>query len=287
VKLSLDVILIDREIQPRAAIDPGLCADYAEALAAGAVFPPVDVFHDGTGYWLADGFHRVLAARLVKRPAVEAAVHRGTRREAILFAAGANAAHGLRRTNEDKRKAALTLLRDEEWGQWSDSKIAQKCCVSQPFVSQMRASLITVISEEPPAARTYTTKHGTVATMRTANIGRGRARTAASLGLAPKPKPPVTGGTIFRDGKEVEVATNEEVEQYQHRLFQVIDAVEALDTAPPPPEYLSMLPDAMDYYFDEHLDGARRWLAEFDHAWRRKRPAGPARLTASYATAAE
>jgi hypothetical protein len=32
----------------------------------------------------------------------------------------------------------------------------------QPFVSQLRASLITVISEEPHAARTYTTRHGTV-----------------------------------------------------------------------------------------------------------------------------
>jgi hypothetical protein len=42
--------------------------------------------------------------------------------------------------------------------------------VTQPFVSKLRFSLITVISE-PPAARTYTTKHGTTSTMTVSNIG--------------------------------------------------------------------------------------------------------------------
>jgi hypothetical protein len=33
-----------------------------EDMAAGAVFPPIVVFFDGAEYWLADGFHRVIAA---------------------------------------------------------------------------------------------------------------------------------------------------------------------------------------------------------------------------------
>ena len=74
-------------------------------------------------------------------------------------------------SNADKRKAVLTLLEDEEWSKWSDNEIAQKCEVSQPFVSKLRSSLITVISDKGQADRTYTTKHGTTATMKTGNIG--------------------------------------------------------------------------------------------------------------------
>ena len=31
---------------------------YAEAMAAGATFPPLVVFQEGDSFWLAEGFHR-------------------------------------------------------------------------------------------------------------------------------------------------------------------------------------------------------------------------------------
>jgi hypothetical protein len=68
-------------------------------------------------------------------------IYEGTQRDAILHAVGANANHGLRRTNADKIKAVLTLLKDSEWRQWSDTEIAKKCRVSQPFVSNKRKEL--------------------------------------------------------------------------------------------------------------------------------------------------
>lgn len=80
----------------------------------------------------------------------------------------ANSQHGLRRTNEDKRRAVMTLLQDAEWGGWSDREIARRAGVSNNFVSILRSSL----SSNDSGPRTYTTKHGTVATMSTANIGR-------------------------------------------------------------------------------------------------------------------
>lgn len=95
-------------------------------------------------------------------------VRQGTRRDAILYSVGANETHGLRRTNEDKRRAVMTLLSDEEWSRWSNNEIAQKCGVSHTFVNGMRSSLETVSSEQ----RTYNTKHGTEAVMNTANIGK-------------------------------------------------------------------------------------------------------------------
>ena len=62
-------------------------------------------------------------------------------------------------------------IADDEWVAWSDNQIAEKCSVSQPFVSSIRRSLKTNVSEKP-ASRSYTTKHGTTATMKTGNIGK-------------------------------------------------------------------------------------------------------------------
>ena len=47
---------------------------------------------------------------------IAALVKAGTRRDAVLAAAGANAAHGLRRSAADKARAVDALLTDDEWG---------------------------------------------------------------------------------------------------------------------------------------------------------------------------
>lgn len=170
--MSVDIhkIRTDGGTQSRAALNEATVAEYAEAMAdERVVFPPITVYFDGKEYWLADGFHRVAAWALVGREDIPADVRQGDRRQAILHSVAANSAHGLRRTNEDKRRAVLTLLDDAEWAQWSDREIARRCAVSAPFVATMRAGLtVNSYSDEP---RAYTTKHGTTATMQTANIG--------------------------------------------------------------------------------------------------------------------
>jgi hypothetical protein len=115
-------------------------------------------------------FHRIIAAEELGLVEITADVREGTRRDAILYAVGANAAHGLKRTNRDKRNAVMLLLRDPEWSAWADREIARICAVTHPFVGKLRSSLVTVTSE-PSAARTYTTKHGTTSTMMVSNIG--------------------------------------------------------------------------------------------------------------------
>ena len=40
-----------------------------------------------------------------------------------------NADHGKRRSNADKRRAVEMMLKDSEWGKWSDREIAAKCAV--------------------------------------------------------------------------------------------------------------------------------------------------------------
>jgi hypothetical protein len=50
----------------------------------------------------------------------------------------------------------------------SDNDIAKRCGVTHPYVGKIRASLVTVTSDQ----RAYTTKHGTTATMNTGAIGK-------------------------------------------------------------------------------------------------------------------
>jgi hypothetical protein len=165
---TLDEIRLDGGTQVRAQIDLFTVEDYADAMLAGANFPAIIAYYDGTDYWLADGFHRIEAA---KRANVDIAVdvRAGTVRDAKLHAVGANASHGLRRTNEDKRRAVLMLLNDDEWRRWSDSEIARKCFVSHMTVQRHRNSLEQSASE--PTERVYVDRYGNERVMNTANIG--------------------------------------------------------------------------------------------------------------------
>lgn len=165
--IALELIRIDGGTQPRAEVNQEVIREYAQDMLLGVTFPPVILFYDGSNYWLADGFHRYHAAMQSCHETIAADVRQGTRRDAVLFSVGANASHGLRRTNKDKQRAVETLLRDEQWAKWSDREIARRCGVSHNFVNTLRPSLSSNDSEE----RTYITKHGTEATMNTANIG--------------------------------------------------------------------------------------------------------------------
>lgn len=132
----------DGGAQMRVEMKPDVVLDYAEDMAAGATFPPVTVYFDGTEYWLADGFHRVAAARKIERETIEAEVNEGTARDAIIHGIGANASHGLRRTQADKRRAIEHLVRDEEWSKWSDRKIAKVAKVDHKTVAKVRRELL-------------------------------------------------------------------------------------------------------------------------------------------------
>lgn len=140
-KLKLSLIRTDGGTQSRAGLNDPVAADYAELMRAGTAFPPLVVFHDGADYWLADGFHRHAALAITGADVADADVRQGTRRDAILFSVGANALHGLRRTNEDKRRAVTTLLEDAEWSAWSDREISRRAGVSNQFVSNLRSSV--------------------------------------------------------------------------------------------------------------------------------------------------
>jgi hypothetical protein len=91
-------------------------------------------------YWLADGWHRVLAAEEAGLTTFDVDVHAGGVQDAILYAAGANAKHGLKRTNRDKHRAVRmvldhpTVIREE----WGNARVAHAAGVSEFLVKTVR-----------------------------------------------------------------------------------------------------------------------------------------------------
>jgi hypothetical protein len=199
--IPISSIRCDGGTQPREAIDDAVVAEYAERLIEGDLFPPVTVFYDGTDYWLGDGFHRVAGHDAAELTDVACEVRQGTRRDAVLFSVGANGQHGLPRTNSDKRRAVATLLTDPEWGGWTDSEIARRCRVSHPYVAKVRAE---VSPETVTGERSYTTKHGTPATMDVSGI---TAAAAERKQVNPTPNVPTPADVqAYRDRKADEPA---------------------------------------------------------------------------------
>ncbi len=174
--IAIDKLIAD--IQPRVETKQEVIDEYAELLLSGVQMPPITVFYDKeTGqFYLADGYHRVAAARQAGLAQIYEEIIPGTRRDAILCGLKANAKHGLRRSNADKRRAVLTMLNDAEWAGWSDNAIAKACAVDHKTVAACRPSLGNSQVSEPATDKTFTTKHGTTATMNTANIGATRIR---------------------------------------------------------------------------------------------------------------
>jgi hypothetical protein len=132
--LKLSQILVTPQTQIRSRIDPDTVTEYAESMRIGTKFPPVVVF--GPDNILADGFHRHQAATEAGDEEIEADCRDGGYSDALRYALGANLAHGLRRTNADKRRSVELAL--GQWPKVSDREIARICAVCDTFVGDVR-----------------------------------------------------------------------------------------------------------------------------------------------------
>src|SRR3954454_10313006 len=170
--LAIDLIRTDGGTQIRACETfHAKVAEYATAMGEGAEFPPLTVFWDGTDYWLADGFHRMRAHERAWREGISCEVIEGSRRDAVLYAVGANAEQGIRRSERDKRNAVETLLKDEEWIANVFRWIARQAAVSDWLVRKVYEDLSACCTQiVKPEARTVERGASTY-TMNTANIG--------------------------------------------------------------------------------------------------------------------
>ena len=168
--LPIADIMINGGTQSRVKLNWDVIAEYAEAITLDAIFPPILVFYDGKNYWLADGFHRLHATKKAGRQEIAVEIHQGNRRDALLYSVGANANHGLRRTNADKRRAVNIMLQDEEWNHWSNREIAKRCGVSEFMVRQMRES---ICDKNADTKKRTVQRQGKTYTLDTTHIGEG------------------------------------------------------------------------------------------------------------------
>jgi len=169
-RLRLTEVVRDSRIQPRERITATVVDEYAEEMAKAPVYleaglavrpwPPIVVFHergeDGQDlYWLADGWHRILAAEQAGRDEVEAQVEEGDRYAALLYAAGANTTHGLRRSTADKRRAVWLVLDHPQViaEQWGNGRVAHHVGVSTWLVRDVRTKRDDALGLVPPLGR--------------------------------------------------------------------------------------------------------------------------------------
>ena len=171
-EIPVSLIRLDGGTQNRAQLDWVVIAEYSEEMKNGARFPAIDVTYDGDAYWLVDGFHRVNAAKDAKRETILADVKPGTLEDAQWRSYSVNTSHGLRRSNEDKRRAVEAALAHPKAAALSNYQIAAHCGVSDETVRRYRETIYhKVVDSDQPAERTVTRGDSTY-TMQTANIGK-------------------------------------------------------------------------------------------------------------------
>lgn len=135
-EILIDKIRTDGEVQSRERINDEYVKELSELVKSGKRLPPCDVYNDGVDIWMADGFHRLLAHLDARKRTIRCEVHKGTQTDAVWASCGANLAHGLRRTNADKRHAVELALKTKP--ELSDQAIADHAGVSHEFVRQIK-----------------------------------------------------------------------------------------------------------------------------------------------------
>ena len=208
-KLKLSEIRIDGGTQARVALNQDVVTEYAEHMRDGVVFPPITVFHDGSAYWLADGFHRYFAHKSNAALELEADVKTGTLDEATLYAFGANGKRGLSQSPEDYRKIIYAMLRHPVWSKWSNAEIARHVGVSKMTVGRVKATM------ELPAEtkKKYKDKDGIEREMDTKNLGKK---------AAPKTtEPDMTSAVMVK--QEIVLELNEKIDELSQTINMLSD----------------------------------------------------------------
>lgn len=154
-QFSFTDITIDSRAHSRAEMSEKIIQELVEAYRAGAKVPePVVISNDGQSFWLADGFHRVEAAKRSGRTGLVFQIWFGHGLEPFLaagaYGALANARHGAKRSNKDKRKAVEFLLRVPGWHRMSSRRIERALEMDHKTVESVREQLENHLIILPP-----------------------------------------------------------------------------------------------------------------------------------------
>lgn len=271
--IPIHLIRVDGGTQIRTSTYFDKIDEYAQAMLNGIAFPPLTVFSDGENYWLADGFHRLGAYETVCETLernsidVDCDVIEGSQREAILYACGANDAHGIQRKPDDKRNAVDTVLKNPlvsinlETGEpWGDREIARICNVDHRFVGGRRAKH----TGDVPSMRAFIHhKTGKPTVMNTAGINKDRAPAktdAAPEAKASQAEKPVAKVVQF-------VSPWDDIGTHMRTISELIDALPAPNVAAAnfPPQLARVMP------LKRALE-IQHWWQEFTRFWAARDP---------------
>lgn len=171
-------------------------------------------------------------------------------RDAILWSCGANATHGVRRTNEDKRRAVMKLLNDPEWSEsMPDREIARICGVDNAFVGKLRPKPAPSVDGQQIERTRTVERNGTKYQQNTSNIGRNPAAAPAE---APREK------------------FNFEAAAIRDKVF---NAIRALASAPDHDEVVDAMMESQAYGEPvESIEKAIAWLEAFLPLYRKAEP---------------
>lgn len=134
--------------QVRVATDAAIVEQYEKDIRKGDKFPPVDLIADGGGrYYIADGWHRVLAHVAADKEVINAYVHGAAKgldalATAQRHALGANSSHGVRLNPADQRRKAELAVLHPAMAHLSDRKTADAIGVGHQTVSRARADAV-------------------------------------------------------------------------------------------------------------------------------------------------
>ena len=202
---------LDRNgLQTRVALDESTVVEYADAMRGKAHFPPVTAFCDGEKIYLADGFHRVEATMRCGWRKIKADVRTGTFADALKHALGANANHGLRRSNADKQRCLQLAWenRRELFGANDPTAdwLAETCGISKQTADRFYTSICDKVADLTPVRQNAKGRTYTVPTRPPMRKAPPPTRTVASNPLPVRPapvRPPVKKGYhIGPDGKQ-------------------------------------------------------------------------------------
>lgn len=213
--MKIKIADLDLSLQTRAGTDVDTINNYAEAMADGASFPDVTVFTDGKHYWLADGFHRVMAAKSNGKTAISADVRKGTEDDAVVFGGTANNKQGKRPTRADVQHFLQMVWERREaifGGTPTGGNMAEKCGVSRPtgerFVREKLAEMPKA-PVRPPVSKTQ---------------------------VPTRPKRPVEGGPVAQNAQLTAPVRPEKLIGKDGKMYPVRPAAPVRPSMPTRPE---------------------------------------------------
>lgn len=134
--VTTSLLNLDPRLQCRESVPESIIKEYEEGWKDKVAFPPVQVFEVDGELFVTDGFCRVMAAANIGKSKIPATITKGTFSDAVRAACGANSDHGLRRTNADKRKAALIAI--AQFPDETTRGLAEMCGVSHAYIGNLR-----------------------------------------------------------------------------------------------------------------------------------------------------